>query len=297
MTKQKIIQRLSLVRYLFQKGIEQTHNSDPVSSFGLLHIHDSVEMCFLLACEKYDIKTDRLGFIEMFDSIDNELKKKNKTLQYRNDAKSLNELRRDLKHKGKFPSRIHLQEIGITSRLLLEHISEECFQTKFQELSLISLVLHDDVKLFLQSAIEFWTQGDESSASEKLSLAFTTLLAKYNHISPFNDDFEYSFSGSGSYHWEHPVRHIEDSLMEMIDGIQYLEGITQILTYGIDYKKFHHFQTLTPTISKEKNKTVFNHKNRKNITEINFQFCTNFVVECALLLQEFASDNFTKSKT
>jgi hypothetical protein len=297
MTKQKIIQRLSLVRYLFQKGIEQTHNSDPVSSFGLLHIHDSVEMCFLLACEKYGIKTDRLGFIEMFDSIDNELKKKNKTLQYRNDAKSLNELRRDLKHKGKFPSKIHLQEIVITSRLLLEHISEECFQTNFQELSLVSLIYHDDVKLFLQSAIEFWAQGNESLASEKLSLAFSTLLGKYNHISPFNDNFEYNYSGSGSYHYEHPVGRIEHFLYELIDGIQHLEGITQVLTYGIDYKKFHQFQFLTPTVTKEKNKTEFNHNNRKKIGEEDFQFCINFVVECALQLQEFGLDKIDKNKT
>jgi hypothetical protein len=78
--------------------------------------------------------------------------------------------------------------------------------------------------------------------------------------------------------------------MEMIDGIQYLEGITQILTYGIDYKKFHQFQSLTPTLTKEKNKTKFSHKNRKQISEESFHFCTNFVVECALLLQEFSLD-------
>lgn len=300
MNKKIVIERLSLIKYILQKGVSQSEESDPICSFAILHLHDAIEMLFLLVCKKYSIKTERKNFLDYFAEIDKELKKNGLDgLQYKNDLKLLNEIRRDLKHKGKLASKHQIQETATIARLFIIHCSITCLEVDFDSVSLISLLSNKKVAKFLKESEKTFKTNNLLS-KEKLSRAYNQLIKDYQEnksmdfIEPFEMDSSLSFISSSDVGRD--FREFT-AIGDFIDGaktvMMNLQRVTQVLAFGFDYKKYVRFRNLIPDVwwsgrNKDTNESEYSyHDNGKNISQQDFDFCFTFIIESALKLQEF----------
>ena len=79
-----------------------------------------------------------------------------------------------------------------------------------------------------------------------------------------------------------------DNVKESIEGFQ---TAIKILSFGIDYKKYAKFKTLSPIIRRTiGGEYVAQLWGKKKWDKVNCQFCIDFVLESALKLQEFDFD-------
>ena len=79
-----------------------------------------------------------------------------------------------------------------------------------------------------------------------------------------------------------------DKVNESIEGLQ---GAVKILSFGIDYTRYIKFKMLTPNVTRmREGKHVAEIWGKKKWSIDNCQYCIDFVLDCALKLQEFDFD-------
>ena len=65
-----MMKRLAVIKQLYNQGLIQSYDSEPMNGFCLLSFHDSVEMFMALCSEKRGIlKKDISNFYNFFDKI------------------------------------------------------------------------------------------------------------------------------------------------------------------------------------------------------------------------------------
>ena len=91
------IDRLVFVRQLYLKGMEETHQSFPLSATAILTFHDAIEIFFVLAAEEKSatFKTNT-PFMNYFEAINQAIG--SQPLYHKPSIARLNEARRGLKH-------------------------------------------------------------------------------------------------------------------------------------------------------------------------------------------------------
>lgn len=116
MNNEILLRRLSIIKLLFKSGLEQSKQSESISFFSILSFHDSIEMFLKLACEYLQIKSEKLLFIEYWDSLPH--------LTLKESMRNLNFRRVNLKHKGLVPAKIEVEASRINTIDFLNKILE-----------------------------------------------------------------------------------------------------------------------------------------------------------------------------
>jgi hypothetical protein len=76
-------------------------------------------------------------------------------------------------------------------------------------------------------------------------------------------------------------------LTALASSIEKLQNVIRLITLGIDYKKFIRFAAITPNYHVLANGDILNANiHRQTISNDDFQFCRDFIIETALRLQE-----------
>lgn len=290
MDMQIIIPRLAFAKYLIQKGNQEAQHSEPLSSVAILNYHDALELAFDLILEDKEINSKKLSFMEYFDKTNEWLKNNGKTeIGLRPSLEKLKNLRVNIKHKGLFPSKMDIQESEFTVKALFEELCKNVYDLNVDDISLINLIENERVRNYLSEATEQYLV-DQKASIENLSLAFEFLLkdyesskAKFPTMSPFYFGKDMSFYRGGSVD---PFSRFKNDTQESIETIK---KVLKILAFGLNYNKYIKFRLLIPETEWYGIPTVphVHLSENTNITQFDLQFCINYIIECALKLQEF----------
>jgi hypothetical protein len=302
MERKTIIQRLAFAKYLIHKGNLEANNPDPLFSISVLHYHDALELSFLLILEDKGINPDNLSFMGYFRKINERLKSEgNLELSLEPSLGRLKDIRKNIKHKGIFPSTNDVEESKFTVNALFEELCMRLFNLNQDEISLIELIKDEEVKDLLHNAIEFYSQ-DVKKTIQCIAIAFDLLLRNYegSKKTPFGQSPFYF--GSDWTYFDSYVGEGEEligySLSNFIEKVKHSIGPMQIaikiIAFGIDYKKYVKFRYLIPApIWSLAGKPNLHMPKEINLLKENFDFCVDFITECALKLQQF---DFESSK-
>lgn len=296
--------RLAYIKYLFESGVKQSNQPEPVSAFSILAFHDSVEMFLHLTWEKLGETKEIRGFMNYFDKINEKLKKETEMSQKASMSR-LNDLRIDLKHKGRIPSKFEIESMRISTTNFFTENCPTIFGETFENISLIDLISFDITRKLLKEAEENFEKNMIKECEHNIALSFEYLLDEFSNRMPKelkNSQFDFgprmTFLKSYNIKLQSADEYSQvDSFVDSVtESIEKLQQASKILVMGIDYKQYVAFKTLTPSVhymgNERKPSFYYPYYDRKEgaLTKAQFKFCREFIIESALKMQNFSLD-------
>ncbi|HEY5508631.1 MAG TPA: hypothetical protein VIK29_08175 [Paludibacter sp.] len=304
MEREIIIKRLAIIKQLFLQGVEQSNRTEGISSFSILSFHDSVEM-FLKLYSEYKNVEDCFSFPKYWDKFPE--------LPHKEQMNSLTLRRKNLKHKGVFPSKLDIEHSKFSTREFLQEASVLIDSIQFDKISLTDLVYSERVRILLKTAESEIENKNYEKILECVASAFKILITIYedkatgDYKSPFffGDNFNFHnsfFMGLSRYDSPDEFRKIGEFVDKAGEAIQQMQRAIKMISLGIDYRKYVKFNYLTPNARLVHNGDVICEMHQSKLkdfySEDELFFLVNFVIESALKLQEFEIDydqlNFKK---
>lgn len=290
-----ILKRLSLIKHYFQLGIRQSKQKSPQDSISILMFHDSIELFLQLSTEYLGASPrTNIGFMEYWGIINQKLQ--GQQLSQKNQMNRLNRARVNLKHHGILLNESDIESFRVNTS---DFFSDNCsivFGINFLEISLIDLIDNSDVKDLVRDAVNYYEQNNIKRALEHFSLSFKVLI--YDFEEKFQA-YRYQLFGI-----EKLIPHCEDDVIRSdldnvsyaIDNIQYK---LKYLIYGINVKDSIKFSLLTPDVyfirTDFRNYRIgvplpFLEERERPYSQDQLEFCKDFIIDCAVKLQEFDFD-------
>ena len=290
--------RLVLIKYMFDKALEQSYKPYPASQLSLLTFHDAIELFLYLAYEKAGgtKSPDKITFMGYWDLINGKLEKE---ITRKVSMDKLNKARGLLKHRGNLPSDSDIEEFRINSKNFFEENTKIVFGAEFSELSLIDLIDHKEVKNNLKEA-EMLKDSNLEEAFYKAAIAFNQLINDYKIKRVWNRGFYgSSLTESISFFRDFNSKADQNNIKfndlsnfahQMEKSIEYVDTALTIISLGINYRKYDKFTFLTPKINKRLERRFPVKIGEDNLNKEDVQFCIDFVIESAIAIQEFDFD-------
>lgn len=290
-----LLKRLSLIKYIFENGIREYKQPEPLSMSALLLFHDSVELFLGLAIEHLDIflpgKKD-LSFTEYWDKIKEErqIEVTQKGIMTR-----MNLARVAFKHHGTMISKLDLETFSsITYQFFIENCAS-LFAIDFSSISMVELVTEPEIREKLNEAIKLLDDMQFPESLDAINKAFFMMIAKYEsnkmtrfYGSIFRIAASPSFFSSHDFHYD---RNLEKLANYTIESIEEIQNTMKIVGYGIDFRKYSRFSYLTPIVySKDQGETLFfEHRYDRTLpfTEEDTKYCLDFCIESYLILYSY----------
>lgn len=280
----KAIERLAFIKYLYNVGVEQSRKPEPFCWASVLTFHDAIELFLELSAEYLDVskRVKELRFPQYWDLLNPILKRKEKDeLTQKIAMDKLNETRKAFKHHGTPPSKSAIDDCRINTTNFFEENTPTVFDIEFSEISLIDLIQYENSKKSLKQAQKLLNSDRKKDALCKAAISFIQLIDDYENKK--KDEFGRSPFFFGT-EWE-PVDRT------FIRQFKALQDAVKILSLGLDYRRYSRFRLLTPTVlrivgGKYKIQWIKQDLERIPNTEA-VQFCIDFVIESAIILQEF----------
>lgn len=294
-----IINRLAKIKYLYKIGIEQSMQVGAFAGFSILSFHDCAEMFLLLVLEdKGDPRPQsdwnkNIQFMKYWEWFDN--------LTLRESMNMLKERRRNIKHKGIFPSKSDIEESRITITQFFRENTPIQFGIDFDTLSISDLIVYPNVKEYVNKAEFHLSQNSIYECLVNAKIGFEELLSTYESDKRQWNDSLFSVGEKVGNEYRNLVSSNKEGrrwFEQVTKTTNAVRKIIKVTALGIDYKKYALFDFITPRVLEGCNETgkIFvpelkeNFEARINNKREDCQFCINFVIDCALKLQEFNFD-------
>jgi len=285
--KRNTIERLSIIKYLFNRASEFSIQPEPQNGLSVLLFHDSIELCLNLICETRGINVPR-NFMEYWSEINKSIGPQ--LLSHQTAMNKLNKARVNLKHHGIIPSKIDIEAFRIMVLDFFEENYPAFFNIDFKNVSLIDLLKNEKAKIKLKEAEESFTKNLVEECIKSLATSFGYLINDYesnkidkSYQSPFefSDRFR-SFSNIP----ENIDRDTKRYLRNISESINAIHKVLKLITIGIDYKNYIRFSAYVPGYLTTANDEIIPfHIDRKTLSIEEFEFCRNFIIDTALRLQ------------
>lgn len=265
-----ILSRLALIKNYFEIGYEQSYQSSPSCYVSLLSFHDAAELFLILGAETLEATiSDRMYILDYWNVIDQKIE--DKKLSLKASFKKLNQARKSFKHYGITPSREEIESFRTIIKNFFIENTPIIFGIEFDEISLIDLVQIDAVKKILMEVQNLKKQSKFRKSLIKLEEGYWLLLQDFKSKYPFifTDYIEVDIPSST----ESELRYIYERL--------------GIILLDIDYRKYIKFKLLTHECAMQSLFTFFGESDKRNYTNEHVDFCMNFLIDCALKIQNF----------
>jgi hypothetical protein len=297
MLDESVIKRLALIKYFYKEAVEQSQRPEPLCSASILTFHDAIEFFLQLASEYLDIGKKQPLFMEYWEILASKLPKEMPT--QKEAMRRLNGARVALKHHGTSPSKLDIEAFRASATNFFEENTPPIFDIKFSEISLIELVQCEETKNNLKESKQLLEEKKIEDSLDKVALAFTQLIDDYESRkrgrfgrSPFF--FGQSLTFLSSFHMgidRSQERKLADFIDKIKESVEALQVAVKILSLGVDYRRYVKFRLLTPHIDRALagnyliSRGNWGEKGVPSMEEV--QFCIDFVIESAVILQEF----------
>ena len=270
-------------------GVEQSYKSEMTSYFSILSFHDSIEMFLKLATEKKN-KKDSYNFMQYWEVLPE--------LTLKEALRNLNSNRVNLKHKGITPSKIEIETSRVNTSLFFEENTPLIFGFKFSDISLFELIKYEQTKSHLINADSHLKNQEFKNCIYESVEAFNELLleykrsksSEYSFSNPFDLIENVSFDNSRSWGSDNKTP-IDGKLKETFEKVNEnfakIGNALQVVSLGLDYKKYVKFSLLSPKFYKATSGEYSYYGNEKKWSSSECEFFIDFVLDSALILQDF----------
>lgn len=288
---EEAMKRLAFIKYLYTLAVDQSSKPEPACTASLLMFHDSIELFLELASEFLDRGRSGMSFLEYWELLARA--PEGKELTQKESARQLNTARVGLKHSGVAPSKLAIEGFRATATNFFVENTPIVFGIEFSNISLIELIQYADVKTSLAKAQSLLEEGKIEDSLDNVALAFAQLVDGYEKSK--KDIFGRSpfFFGERLHFLTSFFMHIEGDLGRFIDrvrdSVEALQEAMKLLSLGLDYRKYARFRLLTPIILRTGEYQIqrVQRGSRGTPKPDDVSFCIDFVIESALVLQEF----------
>ncbi len=159
------------------------------------------------------------------------------------------------------------------------------FGFKFEDISLFELIVFPESKAHLIAAQKSLDKGIFDGMVEEATTAFHKLIYSYK-------ESKSNWVGRQGFEFISPIHNRQtlnsQAISKINENLISLNTALEIISLGIDYRKYTKFQFLRPLATRMGDGTyVLELFGKRNWSKENCQFLIDFVVECALKLQEF----------
>lgn len=267
-----ILSRLSLIKYYFEIGYEQSLQNPPSCYFSILTFHDAVELFLVLGGEFLNATVNGKMFIlDYWNVINQEIKRNNNKLSLKASFKKFNQLRKNFKHYGIIPNKEDIEYFRIIIRNFFEENTPIIFGIQFEDITLVDLVQIDKVKNVLIEVQNLREKENYRNSLSKLGYAYRILIKdfknKYRNI--FNDDVDFDIPN------------------EIKNELNYIYSRLEIALLGIDYRRYITFDLYTTHCNQIDLSSFFDGIEKKTYKKEDVDFCMKFVIDCAIRIQNF----------
>ncbi len=304
------IRRLGFIKYLFKLGIGQSEAPEPLAAASLLTFHDAIELFLQLGSEHINSGTGQPGFMDYWELIGKKLSKDSE-LSQKESMRRLNKARVALKHHGTLPSKLDIESFRGAAISFFSENTPLIFGIDFNEITLFDYVKPVEAKNQLKKADQHLINKEIDESTNCSGLAFELLIDSYEKSktsrysrSPFFFGQDLTFNTSFFMGTDRDNRN-GSQMSEFVDKVkESLESMQQaikIIALGIDYRRYSRFKIHVPNFIQTIGGTYHPRRHRfGNDLETDIEdarFCIDFVVEAAIILQEFDYVLTNKSKS
>ena len=305
MTKEVLYKRLSLVKYLYQQGVETSYKADAIAGFSILQFHDAVEMFLLLALEHMGTSAQnqtnaksKMFLMNFFDVLQG--------ITMKPAINSLNLCRNAIKHNGQFPSKSDIEKHRVNVGQFFVYHSKEFFDIDFTSVSLIDLVSFTQTHSFLVDAQKCLEKNKFYECLVECSKAFDCLLREYNSSKfyRFKNIFEIGEECDKSYERFVNAAAIDNSFgrhnrwfEKSSKTINNVRHIQQLMLMGVDCNRYVLFNAVTPEFHywpEEDKYDIYPQQDyMENIvymTKDTCEMCMSFIIDTSLKFQNLDYD-------
>ncbi|HDZ16759.1 hypothetical protein LCGC14_0701810 [marine sediment metagenome] len=268
--KKTTLSRLSLIKYYFEMGYEQSYQSSPSCYFSILTFHDAAELFLILGAETKDAAVrDKMWILDYWNVINQKLGERKLSLNA--SFKKFNRARNNFKHYGITPSNEEIESFRTTIRNFFDENTPIIFGIEFDEISLIDLVQINVVKEILVEVQNLKKRMKFRKSLIRLAKAYWFL------INDFKSKYPYIFS---DYIDVDVPKSIERQLLYIYERLG-------IILLGHDYRKYIKFKVLTQVYVTPSLDSFLGKVDKRIYTKEQVDFCVNFVIDCTLKIQSF----------
>lgn len=280
------VNRLAFVRFLYDQGVTQAKQADPLSATAILSFHDAVEQFLRLAGDHLGISFSKnVPFAGYWTEIRPGLPQ-NAVLPNKGAMSRLNDARVALKHHGTLPSRHTIDQAQADTATFFADATPLVFGVDFHRVDMIDLVTRTETAQTLREAQTHADGGDLPMAMVGLMLAFTEMVDYYAGRRPTNTGHPFQFGprikelGRGRR-----LDALSGHLEMLGEATRALQKGMRITSLGIDYSKYAQFEVLCPPLagrSQEGWHFTQSEAHKQQLTQDDFEFGRQFVIGAAL---------------
>ncbi|WP_316236595.1 hypothetical protein [Bradyrhizobium sp. SZCCHNR1015] len=282
-----LIRRLAFVRYLFEMGLDQSHQPEPFGAVSLLTFHDACEMFLQIAAEHRAVNLKpKSDFMEYWSAFE----QNNLSITARTSMTRFNKARVSMKHSGVLPHKADIDGFRATITTFFEDNSPNLLGIELHDVTLTSMITFDGVREPLERAEAALASGDPKSALEEIAIAFVLSLRRYEGRRRGDGaplDRLYSLRSTGRLFGfgieREGKRELELTLRRMTDA--FTEAIT-VVAYNLDFDSYIMFKTYAPVVHEiPGGSPVIEWTWEPTTDPVLVRRCVNFVVNTAIRLE------------
>jgi hypothetical protein len=282
---------LVVARYLYESGVQQSHQRGFRRATALLTLHDAVEMLLVLGLQHHDLYNRRKLYA--FDQYWTELATKDVHVTQQGAMQRLNNARVNLKHHASLPGPDVVEEARVQAGVFFIENTPIIFGLNFDDVSLSSIVMYDKPRTHLEQADRHMSAGEYEAAIREIACAFHHLAGQRRSegdpwaLSRLRSELS-SLPLPGDAPAQMTIRQIIGAITKTIEQDQNtVRFITLGLTLGLDFGRWGRFRGLTPKISERMSgELLVERRHGVPPTLDQCRFCYDFVIDSALRLQE-----------
>lgn len=281
------VRQLALIKYMFMEGLSSSRKPSPLFVTALLAFQDAAESFLHLACVHHQIPVKKqIHFLEYWDAL-----KPVGPVGHHPGMDRLNKARVNFKHHGNLPNEQDMEFYRVTAKSFFDENSPVLFGLEFDAVSLVDLVRSDSAKARVKDAEREWASKSVPDAYASLRMAFDELLRSYR-ISKRDRFGRDAFDLGPGFAFRAPTTglgELDGFLEEARDGLRALRSVVEALALGLDYRRLTRFTLLTPRVqwTASGEPLVLHLQSAYSNSPDDFDFCREFIIECAVKLQEF----------
>lgn len=283
-----IKRRLLLAKEFYHHALERSLRTDAVNKMMAIHnFHIAVEIALKAILLKYEIRSEKtlnIDFESMMGEIDKSAPEK---LSYRQEMRTLNQLRGLIQHQGIEPDKSSMEEFRVLTKKFLETTYSRYFDLNFENLSRISLISDDFLKNLLLKSEELSSKNQLTEAAVRAIVAFQLASNAVTNFLP-NEGFNSSFFITSR------LRHSELNLDPIIKGfedtftrIKKSEKFAATLGSGVSLTDLKRLEVIPVHVNFSINGSAIIHQQKDSeIEKGEIDWAIDFVTSCILLWQQ-----------
>jgi hypothetical protein len=307
-----IVRRLMFIRLIYQQGVSQAQQPEPLSMTSVLSFHDSVELFLVLAAEHLGAQVPaHTQFMDYWPRLA-PLSPSNKngipngvTLSEKTAMDRLNRLRNGFKHAGTLPGVHAVEQARVEVEAFFADNTPLVFgpEVDFAGLDMTDVVIQAEVRGKLRAAGASAGQGDYKKGLGELAEAFALLLDDYmrrkrvDHrrsvydFGPPVGAIESTLPFAEQHLREVLGREFADHYTRLTDAAYEMQRNMQVIALGLDYRRYARFVLVTPEVTRHgQGPWQVYAPEWLPYTSEDYEFCREFVISSALRLAEIDFD-------